>query len=285
MAEKLERWRTLKQLEQWLEPAMLFLSLVWLVIVVIELTYGLGPLLSLAATVIWIVFIAEFALRFVLAPGKRTFLKHNWLTLIALLVPALRLFRALRVLRAARALRGMRLVRVVSTANRSMNALKATLQRRRFGYVSLLTILVMVLGAAGMLSFEPAERVEGGFVSYWDALWWTGMLLTTLGSQFWPLTTEGRVLAFLLSLYALGVLGYLTATFASFFIGRDAGACRRGPSSPQRVLRRVCGRRGRSGFLAGQRIGEHFGDVTECRADDDGHDGRHDGFGRAHLGE
>ena len=85
--------------------------------------------------------------------------------------------------------RGMRLVRVVSTANRSMNALKATLQRRRFGYVSLLTILVMVLGAAGMLSFEPAERVEGGFVSYWDALWWTGMLLTTLGSQFWPLTT------------------------------------------------------------------------------------------------
>src|SRR5690606_6897477 len=100
--------------------------------------------------------------------------------------------------------------------------LKATLQRRRFGYVSLLTILVMVLGAAGMLSFEPAERVEGGFVSYWDALWWTGMLLTTLGSQFWPLTTEGRVLAFLLSLYALGVLGYLTATFASFFIGRDA---------------------------------------------------------------
>ena len=222
MAEKLERWRTLKQLEQWLDPAMLFLSLVWLVIVVVELTYGPGPMLSIIATVIWIVFIAEFVLRFALAPGKRTFLKHNWLTLIALLVPALRLFRALRILRAARALRGLRLVRVVTTANRSMNALKKTLQRRRFGYVSAMTMLVIALGAAGMFSFEPAERIEGGFVSYWDALWWTGMLLTTLGSQFWPLTTEGRVLAFLLSLYALGVLGYLTATFASFFIGRDA---------------------------------------------------------------
>ena len=87
MAEKLERWRTLKQLEQWLDPAMLFLSLVWLVIVVVELTYGPGPMLSIIATVIWIVFIAEFVLRFALAPGKRTFLKHNWLTLIALLVP------------------------------------------------------------------------------------------------------------------------------------------------------------------------------------------------------
>jgi voltage-gated potassium channel len=48
------------------------------------------------------------------------------------------------------------------------------------------------------------------------------MLLTTIGSQFWPVTTEGRALAFLLSLYGLAVLGYLTATFASFFIGRDA---------------------------------------------------------------
>ena len=48
------------------------------------------------------------------------------------------------------------------------------------------------------------------------------MLLTTIGSQFWPLTTEGRILSFLLSMYGLAVLGYLTATFASFFIGRDA---------------------------------------------------------------
>lgn len=222
MAERLERWRTLKQLDAWLDTPMLVLSLVWLVIIVIDLTYGSGPMLRFLTSAIWIVFIVEFAVRFTLAPGKRTFLKHNWLTLVALAVPAFRLFRALRVLRAARALRGLRLVRIIGTANRGMNALKATLRRRRFGYVGLLTALVTLLGAAGMLSFEPASEVEGGFASYWDALWWTGMLLTTIGSGFWPLTTEGRILAFLLSLYGLAVLGYLTATFASFFIGRDA---------------------------------------------------------------
>ena len=203
---------------------MLLLSLGWLIIVVIELTMGSTSLLATLGTAIWVVFILEFALRFTLAPEKRPFLKRNWLTLIALIVPALRLVRALAVLRAARALRGLRLVRIVGTANRSMNALRATLRRRQFHYVVGLTLLVITLGAAGMLSFEPASEVEGGFAGYWDALWWTGMLLTTIGSQFWPLTTEGRILAFLLSLYGLAVLGYLTATFASFFIGRDAEA-------------------------------------------------------------
>jgi len=222
MAGRIERWRTLKQLDEWLRTPMLLLSLVWLVIVVVELTRGASALLTTLGTAIWIVFIAEFVLRFTLAPDKGVFLKHNWLTLIALVVPALRLFRALAVLRAARALRGMRLVRIVGTANRSMNALKTTLRRRQFGYVVGLTLLVLALGAGGMLSFEPADEVTGGFRSYWDALWWTGMLVSTMGSGFWPLTTEGRILAFLLSVYGLAVFGYLTATFASFFIGRDA---------------------------------------------------------------
>jgi len=222
MAGRFERWRTLRQLDAWLQTPMLLLSLAWLVIVLVELVSGSSALLTTLGTAIWIAFIAEFAVRFALAPAKRPFLKRNWLTLVALVVPALRLFRAFAVLRAARALRGLRLVRIVGTANRGMNALKTTLRRRQFGYVAGMTLLVIALGAAGMLSFEPAGEVEGGFDGYWDALWWTGMLLTTIGSQFWPLTTEGRMLAFLLSLYGLGVLGYLTATFASFFVGRDA---------------------------------------------------------------
>ncbi len=219
MGLQLERWRALRHMDDWLRTPMLLLSLAWLALIVIDLTGGTSPLLGIFATIIWIVFIVEFAVRFAIAPSKRRFLKHNWLTLIALIVPALRLFRAFAILRAAR---GIRLIRIVGTANRSMRALKSTLRRRQFGYVTMLTIAVIALGAAGMLSFEPATEVTGGFASYWDALWWTGMLLTTIGSQFWPATTEGRVLAFILSLYGLAVLGYLTATFASFFIGRDA---------------------------------------------------------------
>ncbi|MBA3525469.1 MAG: ion transporter [Sphingomonas sp.] len=222
MASARLRWRLLDDLDEWLTVPMALLSLAWLAIVVWELVSGSTDLLETVGTVIWIIFIIEFAVRFALAPAKQPFLKSNWLTILALAVPALRLFRALRFLRAARALRGIRLVRIVGTANRSMNALKATLARRGFIYVAGLTLLVILLGAAGMLSFENAAEVDGGFTDYGHALWWTGMLVASLGSDFWPATTEGRVLTMLLTIYGLAVFGYITATFASYFVGRDA---------------------------------------------------------------
>ena len=73
-----------------------------------------------------------------------------------------------------------------------------------------------------MLAFEPASEVQEGFRSYADALWWTAMLLSTMGSQFWPQTPEGRVLCLLLALYGFAVFGYITASFASFFIDQEA---------------------------------------------------------------
>lgn len=217
-----ERWTTLEQLESWLERPMLVLSFVWLVLVLVELVGGSSLALEVFGTIIWIAFIIEFGVRLALAPRKGAFLAANWLTVIALAVPALRLLRGIRILRLARGVRGLRLVKVIGTANRGMNALAASLGRQGIGYVFAATMIVNLLGAAGMLAFEPAAEVEGGFESYGDALWWTSMLITTMGSQFWPLTVEGRILCLLLSIYGLAVFGYITASLASFFIGRRA---------------------------------------------------------------
>ena len=222
MTTSAERWKTLNELDEWLDVPMAVLSVAWLLLLVGELVWGEHELLSTFGILIWIIFIAEFALRFVLAPGKVKFLKRNWLTVMALVLPALRVFRALRIARAASSLRSVRLVRIVGTANRSMKALRDTLRRRGFGYVAGLTIAITFLGAAGMMNFEPGSEVEGGFTSYGHALWWTAMLVSSIGSDFWPATAEGRILSLLLSVYGLAVFGYITASFASFFIGRDA---------------------------------------------------------------
>ena len=101
-----------------------------------------------------------------------------------------------------------------------MRALGASLRRRGFGYVVALTVLVIFAGAAGMYAFE--NGASGGLNSYGEALWWTAMVMTTMGSQYWPQTFEGRVLCFFLALYAFAVFGYVTATLATFFVGRDA---------------------------------------------------------------
>lgn len=221
-----ERRDALAGLESWLQTPMMVLSALWLALVLVELVWGSSALLGTFGTAIWVVFLAEFAFRLWLAPEKGDFLRRNWLTVIALAAPALRLLRAFRVLRFAR---GLRLVRVVGTANRGMNTLRAAMRRRGLGYVLATTLLVVLLGAAGMYAFEPAAEVEGGFTSYGDALWWTAMLLTSLGSEFWPRTAEGRLLCLLLALYGFTVFGYITASFASYFVGRDAAAASASP--------------------------------------------------------
>ncbi len=111
-----------------------------------------------------------------------------------------------------------------------MRAIQNVLGRRGFGTIVLITIIVVFVGAAGMLAFESpqslrdsgyVEAAEGGagLRSYGESVWWTAMLLTTLGSQYWPYTVEGRILCWLLSIYALAVFGYITATIATYFIG------------------------------------------------------------------
>lgn len=216
-----ERWDVLHDLEDWVETPMIVLSFIWLLLVVAELIWTTSGIFELLGTIIWIIFIAEFALRFVLAPDKLRFLKQNPVTIIALIAPA---FRFLSVLRFFRLARGLKLVRVVGTANRGLNALRVSFGRRGLGYVAAATGIVTLLGAAAMLNFEPAVEVEGGFTGFADALWWTAMIIATIGSQFWPTTPEGRLICLLLSVYGFAVFGYLTASLATFFIGQEARA-------------------------------------------------------------
>jgi voltage-gated potassium channel len=219
-----QRNELLKQLEDRLEGPMIVLGFAWLVLLIIELTGRLTPGLATAGTVIWIIFILDFGLKFYLAPGKLAYLRANWLGAISLAVPALRVLRfarVARVMRAARATRGLRLVRILTSINRGIRTLSASFARRGFGYVAALTLVVVLVGAAGMLAFEnnmPGSKI----VDYGSALWWTAMIMTTMGSEYWPRSAEGRVLCLILSLYAFAMFGYVTATIATFFLGEDA---------------------------------------------------------------
>lgn len=220
---KHERFKLLNYIQKILELPMIILGFVWLLLLVIELIWGLTSILEMVSVGIWVIFILDFLLRFTLAPDKIKFLKKNVLTAISLFVPALRVFRLARltrILRTVRAARGLRLVKVLGSLNRGMRSLSASLGRRQFGYVLAFTLLVIVVGAAGMYTFENQE--PNGLISYGEALYWTAMLLTSLGSEYWPRTAEGRTLCFLLGLYGFTVFGYFTASLATFFVGRDA---------------------------------------------------------------
>jgi voltage-gated potassium channel len=228
------RWELLEQINALTNTPMIALSFVWLGLLILDFTRGLSPLLQIVSNVIWALFVLDFAIEFTIAPRKRDYLRRNWLTVVSLLLPALRVLRVLRALRAlrvARAVRSLNLVRLLTSLNRGMRAVNNALGRRGVAYVIALTILVTFGGAAGMAQFEspsalreagyPVSAQGEGLASYGEAVWWTAMIMTTMGSEYWPKTVEGRVLSWLLSLYAFAVFGYITATIASYFVGQD----------------------------------------------------------------
>jgi voltage-gated potassium channel len=164
-----ERSALLQQLEAWLETPMLVLALVWLALLVLEVLSPLPPLLEAVGIGIWGLFLLDFVLRFTLAPQKGAYLLQNWLTVLALLVPALRVVRLVRIvqaLRVARAARGLRLLRLLSGLNRSMRALRASMSRRGVGYVLALTLVVTLVGAAGMYAFAVFGYVTATLTTF-----------------------------------------------------------------------------------------------------------------------
>lgn len=216
------RLGTLNALDDLLHPPMTVLSFVWLGLLVLDLVQGLPPALQIVSNVIWALFVLNFALAIVVAPDRSEYLKRNWLTALSLLLPALRVLRVVRGLRALRLLRvsrGTTLLRVLTGLSRSLRTLRRTLRRRGLGLIVGSAALVALAGAAGMASFEADQ--PGAPDSYAAWLYWVGMLLTSLGSEFWPVSAEGRALTFALALFGFTVFGYITAALASVFVGAD----------------------------------------------------------------
>jgi voltage-gated potassium channel len=210
------RYELLQQLEEFLDFPMAILGFAWLALLVADLVWGLTSTLETLLITIWIIFIADFLIDLLLAPKKSSFLKANWLTIIALIAPGVKVFRFLRFFRFTR---GLALTRVVSSINRSMRSLRFTMHRRGFGYVVALASIVGLAGSASMYSFE--RGINPDMDSFEDALWYAATAIT-ISTDYLPYSPEGRILGFMLGLFSFGVSGYVTAALASYFIGRDA---------------------------------------------------------------
>ncbi|HZS01560.1 MAG TPA: ion transporter [Chloroflexota bacterium] len=227
-----QRWELLQRLSDWLDAPLTALALIMLGLMVAELALPLSPAwarrVTQAETAIWIVFLADFLLEFALAPSKLHYLKRNWLTAVAVVLPTL---RAVRVLRVARALRGMSLLRLLTTLNRGSRALGHIVRRGQLGYVLLLTVSVVATAAAGAYYLEHDE--PGALIKTpGEAIWWAATLVTTMNSSLDTVTVEGQVVSLLLRVFALGVSGYVTAVIAVYLLGAPRQP-EEGPDQPE----------------------------------------------------
>src|SRR3954447_24271848 len=164
-------------------------------------------LVHLCSTVVWLtwsVLVVELAVRFVSAPDKWRFVRRHPLDIAAAVLPVLRPLRLLRLL----------------TLLNVLNRYAGSSFRGRVGiYLAASVSLIVFMGSLAILD---AERDGKGPIStFGDALWWALTTITTVGyGDMYPVTTEGRFVAAGLMFCGIGVLGVVTATFASWLVER-----------------------------------------------------------------
>lgn len=219
-AVRSERAELSEQLTAVLDPVMAGLGLAFLALLLIDVAgLDLGdrrPWLDSVLQVIWVIFLIEFGVRFAIAPEKGRFLRQNWFGAVSLALPFL---RPLRALRAVRALRSLSLVRLLGGVNRGIRVLRRVTGGRQAAYLGTLTVFIVLAGAAGAVSFD--RGLEGAPIqTFGDALWWATAMVTTINNELYAVSTEARVIAILMRLYAVSVFGLVTASIASYFIGR-----------------------------------------------------------------
>jgi voltage-gated potassium channel len=211
-----------QRLDRYLDLPLALASVVLVLLAVIELGGEVSEpwrgRLAVLGWFLWALFFVEFAVKFALAPVKRSYLRRNWLDVLVLLVPFLRFLRLLRVLRATRA---FPVFRLLVFGGRGSGAALVLLRRRRLGQLALISAMVVLIGAA--VGFILEDGAPGGTINgFGDALWWSAALVTTVGSELYPVTVGGRILGFILMLYAVGVFSYFIASIASVLVGLDA---------------------------------------------------------------
>jgi voltage-gated potassium channel len=191
-----------------------------------ELAFGLIAVVSIwlefgfetatgqtATTVFWVqvaitvIFAIEFFGRLWAATDRKTHLRHHLVDAVALL-PPVRILRLLRLLR---------LVRVFAGFYRAGMQWERLARHR--GFIALVVAWI-ALGVLCAVAFYAAEggrnqQVDDAF----DALWWGLGALTSVGSEVYPTTTDGRIAAMLLMVLGIFLFSAITATITSFLLG------------------------------------------------------------------
>jgi voltage-gated potassium channel len=192
-----------------LTPVMSALGVLFLLVVVGEQLARPGSAVGAALTVVgwalWVVFVAEFVLRMVVAPDTGRFLKHNWWQVLFLAVPFL------RVLRLVRAVRLLRSGRVLSSAVRSTRSAHRVLTGR-LGWLA-------TVWAITVLTSSQLLYIFSSFSGYGIALHATA-LATITGEPLGSRDGLAMLLDVVLAAFSVVVFATMAASLGAFFLDR-----------------------------------------------------------------
>lgn len=168
------------------------------------------------------VFIADFFIELILTPrGSRiSYLRRRWIYLF-LSIPYLTIINrygihvnpdVLYCIRFVPLARGALALAIIYNYL-SRNQIKSIL-------AIYITILLIIVYFASLIFFEREQPVNAMVSSYWESLWWSGMQVTTLGCDIYPVTVVGKILSVLLSVMGMIMFPLFTVYLTDMIIRR-----------------------------------------------------------------
>lgn len=208
------RERTAAVLEERLDIPMAVLAVVWAGLVAYELVAPTDQRqgLALVGNVIWGIFALELAVKLAVSGHPLRYLRRRWPSVLFLALPAL---RVLRVARALRAVRVLPAARVAGASYRAVGTARGLLAGR-LQFLAAATLITIFSG--GQLLYVLERGRDGGVGSLGDALWIAANAAISGSIVAEPVTLAGRLLALLLTAYAVVVFASLAATLGAFFL-------------------------------------------------------------------
>jgi voltage-gated potassium channel len=196
------------------------LALVWIGLVFVELAVKTPPATTARIlrvdTAIWVIFALDFVVEFALAPDKRRYVRNHWPAVVSIVLPFVRGVELVRILEI---FRPTVLIRTILISNRALRAAGRLFHEHGFGYVAFLWTITAFLGAGAEYYLEQGIP-SSPFQTFGTALWWSLAMLTTVPASVDPVTPAGRFVGLIVRVIALAVGGYITASIASYLIGR-----------------------------------------------------------------
>jgi voltage-gated potassium channel len=185
---------------------MAFLGLAYLATYSIQVIYrenaGLVNQLNVLEILILAIFSADVGFRFLTSTSPLNFLRVNWLEVLALVLPFLRVLRVFRPLIALRGIKGFFQNRVNATG----------------AYILILVPLTWFTGAIAVLDAESVNP-NALITNLREALWWSLSTITTVGyGDRYPTTLEGELVAGVLMITGIALFSAGAGMFASWIL-------------------------------------------------------------------
>ena len=224
LTSKLVTWR------KWTDIPLLIIAIGSLPLLLLEiishrLTSGDKTFLLVVNVTVFLAYAVDYVVEFLVTPEKGRYVRSEWsslLIVIAQLFAILPAMSFLGFLRGARALRVVSsLTRVIGISMASRSQGRAILKKRATSFAFGLAGFTLITSAVGFTLAEDVGK-DGRVQSFFDALWWAGATITTVGyGDIYPITAVGRVIAIFTMLVGISTLAVVTARIAQFLITND----------------------------------------------------------------